>query len=308
VRWVLPNGIARGFVHLISAPPKSGKTWFALTLARAVCAGTDWAGVSGVEQGSVLWVDEEMGAVLLTRRLRKLEFTEDLPFHTLTMNGFRLDDPRDVEAVVREAKTHSATLIVIDSFRRVHRKQENDNSEMKLLMTPLKELAATGAAVVVLHHDRKRTNFDTSEQEMSSGALDVIAQVDMVFGMKRDRDTFTMTCRSARLVGEGQAPVVSFRLEDVNDDVVAVVPVKQGDVKAEKQTLLEQAVVHFVTDNPGQSKRAVMDAIGGNHGDSAGALARLIERKTLRTVKGAKNANLYYVMDSDEAEYEDLDL
>ncbi len=241
IRWVVPNGIARGFILLLSAPPKSGKTWFGLTLAKAVCTGTPWAGADGIEEGPVLWIDEEMGAPLMVRRLRQLEFQADMPFHTISLAGFRLDQALDVARVIDEVNRIGAALIVVDSLRRVHHLDENDNSQMRHLLPMLHALARTDAAVVVIHHDRKRTLNDSSEQERSSGALDLIAQVDMVYGMRRDRDTFTLTCRSARLVGEEQATSIAFRLSDRDDGTVAVTPLSAKDQKANSQVALETA-------------------------------------------------------------------
>lgn len=293
LRWLVPNGIARGHVHLLSAPPKSGKTWFGLTLARAVCQGTPWAGADGIEQGAVLWIDEEMGAPLLARRLHQLEMEPGIPFYTLSLAGFRLDQGGDVARVIAAIETHDIALVIVDSLRRVHRLDENDNSEMRNLLPMMHAIAAAGPAVVVLHHDRKRTLNDSSEQERSSGALDLIAQVDMVFGMKRDRDTFTLTCRSARLIGEEQAASIAFRLSDRADGTVAVEPLSAKDAKANSQIALETAILFHLTRNPGDNSRGVCEAISGRDTETRAALARMVDDGRVTMERGARSAKCY---------------
>lgn len=300
IRWVVPNGIARGFIHLLSAPPKSGKTWFGLTLAKAVCTGTPWAGADGIEQGPVLWIDEEMGAPLMVRRLRQLEFHEDLPFHTISLAGFRLDQALDVSRVIEEVERIGAALIVVDSLRRCHHLDENDNSQMRHLLPMLHALANTGAAVVVIHHDRKRTLNDSSEQERSSGALDLIAQVDMVFGMRRDRDTFTLTCRSARLVGEEQAASIAFRLTDRDDGTVSVTPLSAKDQKENSQVALETAILLHLMRSPGDNTREIREGVRADSNKVASALARMTEDGRLLMEIGNRGAKCYRCADEPE--------
>jgi KaiC/GvpD/RAD55 family RecA-like ATPase len=295
IQWVVPLGIARGYTHLLSAPPKSGKTWFALTLARAVCRGEPWAGAEGIEQGNVLWIDEEMGAPLLAKRLKQLEFAPGLPFYTLSLAGFRLDQGGDVARVIKEASACNASLIVIDSLRRCHRLDENDNSQMRNLMPMMKALATTGAAVVVLHHGRKRTLNDGDAQERSSGALDLIAQVDMVYGMKRDRNTYTLKCRSARLVGEEQAANIAFRLTDNDDGTVNVESLDVKHEAANGRVALETAILFHLTRNPGDNTSIIREAVGERRADVSAALARMVDDGRLSMELGAKNSKQYRV-------------
>lgn len=310
IQWIVPNGIALGYVHLLSAPPKSGKTWFGLTLARSVCRGEAWAGAEGVQQGAVLWIDEEMGQPLLARRLRQLEFKPELPFYTLSLAGFRLDQGGDVAKVMQEAKERNAALIVVDSLRRVHKLKENDNDEIKLLMPMLKALASTGAAVVVLHHDRKRSqNEGGDEQERSSGALDLIALVDMVYGMSRNRNTYTLKCRSARLVGEEQATSIAFKLIDREDGCIEVEPLDSLQQQAEKHEELDKRICIYLEAKPNSNTRTICEAIGGRANEVTAALKSMTETGKIIQMPGPHRSKLYsvaYALSGDsEPEYED---
>lgn len=294
LEWIVPNLIAKGHLTMFSAPPKSGKTWGGLSLALAVSSGSSWANIENVKPGRVLWIDEEMGIQLLARRMRQIGFTNEMPFFTLSLSNFRLDVPSDVEALIVEIAAREADLVIIDSLRRVHQLDENDNSQVKRLFPWSRHISEAGPGVTLIHHDRKRTLNDQDDSERSSGAMDFIAQVDTVLGMTKTKDTYTIKSRASRLTAEDQTPVVAFQLCDNPNGTISVVPI---DPKLEALTgmvRLETAILTHLRLHPGDNTRGIRDSVRSQKTEVSASLHRMVEDGRLIVEQGARGAMLYY--------------
>jgi hypothetical protein len=177
VEWVLEDWVARGDVTFLAGKGALGKSWLTMALAKALLAGDqECLDLTVHNHGRVLYFDEENPIDVVYSRLLRLGLDPvnvggNLRY--IWSQGVKLD--REVERLIDEAEDYKPSLIVFDSFTRLHSKDENSNSEMAhLINESLKPLAReTNAAVICIHHHDKQGNG-------ARGAADIFNAADAV--------------------------------------------------------------------------------------------------------------------------------
>ena len=76
----------------------------------------------------------------------------------------KLDDADTVDLVRRGIEEHHPDLVMLDTFRSLHRGAENSSDEMQIILDTVTTLAAEyGAGILLIHHENK-TPMDGMEQ------------------------------------------------------------------------------------------------------------------------------------------------
>jgi hypothetical protein len=165
----------------------SKKTWALIDMAVCVALGDDWLGFP-LKQSGVLWIDEENGSHRMRRRLymalngHLVKPGTDLPIHFTCLNGANFRNTEGVDNDVNKLhvliEQTRAGLVVIDPQVNVTGgAKENSAEEMQPFFANLKKVAdATGAAIVIIHHNNK--NGDYRGSTAIKGAVDVMIGVE----------------------------------------------------------------------------------------------------------------------------------
>ena len=190
--WVVHGLIPARGVTMIAGEAGAGKTWLALTLARAMTLGGDFLD-RRTSLAQVLYLDRENPLSLIRDRLQLLfGGTSDLRLWGLWCPDEppMIGDPRLLEFA------KDGPLIIFDSMIRFHRADENSATEMAQVMARLRQLATVGASVVVLHHKAKS---DTSSYR---GSSDIVAGADAVFALTKRDDLLELRTFKNRFAAE----------------------------------------------------------------------------------------------------------
>jgi RecA-family ATPase len=180
-------GFLAGTVGALVAPGATGKSFWALEAAMAVACsvpGGDLLGIKPRHTGRVVYLAAEDPEPVLTRRLHAIgqhlspaarEAIAEQLFVEPTM-GSRTDIMRDAHLRRVIEYCEGARLVVIDTLSRFHGLDENSNSDMSRLISVLEHIAAaTGAAVLYLHHTSKAAALtgqgDTQQAARGASAL-----------------------------------------------------------------------------------------------------------------------------------------
>jgi len=204
IRWLIENiwlDQAQGF---IAGAPGAGKTWLALSMLIACASGQDFLGTFKVPRpGPCILVEEESSRLNLQRRIHALARGAGLGAKDLVdfrhITGAFVKFPADVEELIQITKGTGSRLIVFDSFRRFHDKNENSSHEMQPVLDALAMIKAeTGASVVVIHHLRKESPSGSSGKtgvfERMRGTGDLWAWRDCVLGLEGTHDPAIAKC------------------------------------------------------------------------------------------------------------------
>lgn len=178
------NGFLSGTVGALVAPGASGKSFLALEIALAVAAGEAGADIIRLRpesNGRVVYFALEDPESVLHHRLHALSshlstgareaVVERLDLLPLLGSGLDVMNSRHFDGL--KAACEGARLVIFDTLSRLHKLDENSNSDMSELLQSLEILAKrTGAAILYLHHTSKSVAFDNKgdNQHAARGA------------------------------------------------------------------------------------------------------------------------------------------
>jgi hypothetical protein len=159
------------------------------------------------ERATVLVVDGENPDAELHRRLHRLGYAAvaDRVAFWQAEDAIFSDDLDTAETVLREMIDEpSAGLMVLDSQRALWYGAENEAEAVRPFYAMLRRVArATGAAIVVLHHDNKAGGY--------SGSTDLNAGVDSRLHLVREDDGRT-TLKHEKCRAAPEQPPLAYRL------------------------------------------------------------------------------------------------
>jgi len=202
--FILP-GLLRGTVGLLTGPGGVGKSFLTFQLAISVVSGHVFQVHSAYEKATtlprrVLWLTAEDPAEVLHHRLHSIatmltsrhpsggsqaDLEEALDHITLIptvgtnfslvdFEGNPTDRLQDLHALL---VAHKPELLFIDTLRRFHDSDENDNGKMSAVIKNFEAIAkAYVCSVVLVHHENKGglNNSDGGSQAAVRGASAII--------------------------------------------------------------------------------------------------------------------------------------
>ena len=182
--FVLP-GLLAGTVGSLVSPGGAGKSMLAMELAILVTCGQDIAGITDGKKypcGDVAFLAAEDPAVAIQQRLYALG--KQIPDPDIRMHvaerlaiepllGKQPDIANPEWAAYIKAMAEGKRLMFLDTLRRFHSKEENDSGQMAEVLGRMEAItAATGCAIVFLHHSSKAAamNGQGDQQQASRGS------------------------------------------------------------------------------------------------------------------------------------------
>ena len=214
-----------GELIVLTAPPKTGKTTFALQLAKY----NAWKG------HQILFYCMEMTALMLAEKIIKMhmitpsfskaeteEVKKDLIDHELYLNNsIRINTPAEVlEDIKRAVKRYDLKLVIFDHIHWLSRSMSNPNEEMANIMRDFKALAGEmGIPIIVLAQPRKKSGTE-SNKIMSAddvkGSNAIFSDCDQMIIMHRNRkvsDADYIESGSFEAKEESLSPITLIRSE-----------------------------------------------------------------------------------------------
>lgn len=173
VEWLVPSLIARGAIGFVAGLPETCKSWLCMDLAIAVASGQDWAGLFTTKRAKVLFIDQERFAGETRRRFRAilnargLKVSDVEGYLTVQAGSSRkIDIDASYEALQRDLKDLAPDLVIIDSFATFHTKEENNRSDIQVVLERTKELRSKyGCSIIYIDHEGKGAHQDQKEGE-----------------------------------------------------------------------------------------------------------------------------------------------
>lgn len=273
---IVPGGLlAAGDTGIVGAASGTGKTWVGAEISFSLATATMlFDAFDVVRPCRVMIVDEESSGWLLRKRWLQIlkgheidprEFV-DLYFPNLRVyvdNGFSFDNDRTLEALYEEAEEFRPDVVLFDTLARVHRRPENDNSEIAALfedrIKPFKR--QFGCALMFMHHLRKPSKDAPNDPaSMLRGAGDLKGQLDQFWFLRgrsgESRAIFEHDkCRAMPEL----KPFVIERVDTANGGVRVL---KVGDAVAAGATAAEQhqdVLLTFLVDVGRATRQELVD-------------------------------------------------
>ena len=209
---------------ILSAKPKLGKSWLALSMCIAVAKGEDFLGYH-TNKCSTLYLDLETSEQLQQKRLRKVMHGEPVP------GNFYLETETDsleegfieqIEAYLEEDP--NIGIVVTDVFQIIRSPaksmKESEYEHAYRDITPLNELAQKHhISIILVCHDRKAVDPDDPFSNiLGSTGLQGAATQMMVMFRKRAGDPIHISVKGKTIDG---LPELNVQLEDARWSIVA---------------------------------------------------------------------------------------
>lgn len=217
LEWIVHDLIPEGLT-MLSAPPKSYKSFFALQLCCAVCTGRPFLGHQ-VEKGACLYLDLESGERRPRDRLRMI-LGEDAPkpdnlfFITGESDPGRIGAGLEEQLLMQFNDIMGLRLIVIDVLQYIKPPAKKNSNSYESDYAAYKVLAQicrqTGCSIMVINHLRKdRGSSDAFANVVGSTANLGAVDCGMVIQLER----FETEARLAVTGRDVQAQELSIRFD-----------------------------------------------------------------------------------------------
>jgi RecA-family ATPase len=297
-KWLVENLIPDNGITMISGEPRSYKTWILLHIAMAVATGGLVFGKFQAQPGRVLMIDEENRKSLLKSRFEILGAKSDsnLQIDLMVKTGFALDRSKDFDYLYELVEKNKYKLVTLDSFVRIHSKDENMAREVSEIFKLLGRIQQLGTSIVITHHHRKEQAGKTMRKSQSlRGSSDILAALDSHLSVDRNKD---------------QIEITQTKLRDAEELETFTVPIEKTEnslrfgFKAETTPTTKPALAKieilklFIGETKEFGSATIFGALlvqGIGRDSIRNALEELIAESKLVVRKGPNNANFYSI-------------
>ncbi len=193
--WPEPKALVPGLLviglNILAGKPKVGKSWLALQLAHAVSAGGMSLG-QRVERGPVLYLALEDSPSRLKKRMLMQQWDADrAPADFITMTEFAEQIGglwgEGLGHLAAEIRTKGYRLVVIDTFSRALRCDQDRVHEVTAALSPLQTMGhELNCAVLLLDHHRKAADGENPLQDVL-GSVAKSAIADSIWGLYKQQ-------------------------------------------------------------------------------------------------------------------------
>jgi hypothetical protein len=192
---IIDGLIYAGTLALLSAPPKTGKSFMATGLAGAVATGRDALGGLKVQRaGHVLYFALEDGEARLRARI-EATLGRDQPLDDITIVTTLpcpLSSPEGLAALEHEVKEGGYVLVIIDTLVKAcpppdSRNSQHFQADYERIDAIRRAVTPHGTAVLLITHDRKGGANENDPDGISSvaGTGGLTAAADAILCMKK---------------------------------------------------------------------------------------------------------------------------
>ncbi len=288
--WVWEGFIAAGALAMLAGRPKyAGKSTLACALVEAIDADAGAFLGRRIVPGPVIFVSEETGGTLAP----KLPDSDRVSCLTRDIAWPKPTWPQLLAAVVTEAERIGARLVVIDAlsfWAALGGEQGNDTAVATAVLAQLSAITLLGAAVLLVHHQRKGGGEDG---EAVLGATGFFASVDLLIELERVKDG---PAGQRQLISIGRWAETPAALVVHRDAVTGSWRVIGEATDRDEARLLsanEKLLGAVPTEPPGMTEPELADALKVDTRKISGPLRELLERKEIRRDGAGKKGDPY---------------
>lgn len=208
--WAWRKWLPNGMLSILAGESGAGKSWLALRICGSFLLGLPWPDGTPFtgEKGAVLWCEAEGAQALNVERSKTLRLPLELIYNPFedSMDDLKLQSPGHMAILAAKAKLPEVKFIVVDSLRGVLGKVDENSSDTFNFIKLLAEIARdSGKPVLLLHHMRKRSVFDsdTVELERLRGSSAIVQTARVVWALDvpdlTDKETKRLACAKSNL-------------------------------------------------------------------------------------------------------------
>jgi putative DNA primase/helicase len=183
IDWMVEGIIERGANGAIVAEPKVGKSWAAIDLALSLALGVGFLGFRIPRPVKVAFVSREDNPSLTAWRIRHLFASKrsdnpNLLETNLWINTRQqskqllLDNAEQCTELIADLRLVKPEFLILDVLNTLHTRDENDNTEMRQVLSRLDEIQReVGCGIGMVHHYNKTGSGSMTQRMRGSSAI-----------------------------------------------------------------------------------------------------------------------------------------
>jgi hypothetical protein len=184
--------IATNQVTIVAGEPSAGKTWLGMILGHDLSRGVPFLGRQVTPRKNILYLDRENPHNVISERMTAI-YGEESEEHYEQWGLWLPDEPPPLDSVVYQEYAAAGYVLIFDSFTRFHNSDENDPSEMRLVMAQIRRLQSLGAGAVILLHHR-----DKALKSGYRGTAEISAGADTIYSLSVEKNLRTLKLIKSR--------------------------------------------------------------------------------------------------------------
>lgn len=189
IEWVVDQLIPGGAITCLAGRPKVGKSFIVLELAMSIASGESLFGRFEANQKRVLIISKEDSYVVLKERLGKMGVDTELNISLSTDQEIYFDNNDLLASIKVLLMRFSANVLIIDSFIRIFRGDENSSRDVTKVHKVFKQLCDEGITIIFVHHHGKEdAQRPRATGDKLRGSSDLLAMVDSLITLEKDSD------------------------------------------------------------------------------------------------------------------------
>lgn len=240
--WIVEDLIPKKGLVAVAGPPESLKSLFTEYLAIKVSLGEIVLGKFRSTKTPVLIIDQENIRTWLYKRLTQLSKDRDLPIHIYDKDKaiFNLLDNSAFNEISDYVDKHNIGLVIVDTLRLAHDKEENSSTEMKQVVEKLKQLTSKTAVAFIHHHrkaDKRSKGRVTGEDMMGSMLIRGVVDYQLTLTNLGEQEDGTHKVRVQQSKSRYTRTIKSFEmaLEESDGTITFVYKGEAEDEKLKKE-------------------------------------------------------------------------
>lgn len=203
--------------------------------------------------------------------------------------------------MITRAKEKQTGLIVIDNLGLISGGADENSASMISIMSQLRQLAeGTGAAVVVIHHQRKGNGFKGRAGDTLRGHSSIEAAIDLGLLVEREEGSDTITMKSTKTRGQDVYPFSGAFTYETNPNqpsqlwkaIFYGLPV----IDTNSTAAIEKAILEALAGesmNQTEIVKAVKETCTAGENRIIDMIKRLQNTKKIKAAAGPHNSRIY---------------
>lgn len=236
VEYIAAGLFALPSLNIIYGAPGTLKSFLLADLATSAAAGMDWLApapwVNGnlassipTRQCPVMWLDFDNGRRRTHDRFgalgRARSLAPDLPLYYYSMPSPWLNagDKASIGGLQLRMMERGVRFVVVDNLGVVSGDADENSGDMVAIMSEFRQLAEeTGAAVVLIHHQRKSTGSVGRTGDTLRGHSSIEAALDLALLIEREDLSDTVGIKATKVRGADVLPFSSVFTYELRPD------------------------------------------------------------------------------------------
>jgi hypothetical protein len=291
IQWVIDKLLAPGLT-LLAGPPKVGKSWLALQIAKAVGSGEQILG-RNTQQGPCLYLALEDSPRRIRTRIDMQGWNKDTPVNIVPIGMLDIHYSERwykdfADGLGSDIQKNKYKVVIIDTLSRLTNMDQNRVEDVTMNLSPIQKIAHDeNCSIILIDHHKKASDFEKNVISDILGSVGKGAVADTILGLYRNNSR-----KTAELMITGR---------DIEDNVFPIkFDSKTGlweinlDKIEDKITIQMTLVIKLISEKGEVKEKEIVDHLKKNKGNVHKLLTKMVDESML-TKKKSGRYNIYSI-------------